>query len=189
MVCMLIEGGTDKHHPGQNLKDKRQSPKTKSPHKQLRENLYRGLLSGFLVLGLLKIGGGSEMCDVVWGGSRDVWQSVTGGGGKNWPKVAWRTLWTVPKTGSRMQNSVPLDQGTKLKPSQQRIAAINTLEAIADFSTTLAELLTIDLGLHVGLLKRKLRNPSNNNNNNYDNLYGAVTRPYRYKGASQTANL
>ena len=27
----------------------------------------------------------------------------------------------------------------------------------------------------------------NNNNNNYDNLYGAVTRPYRYKGASQTA--
>src|SRR6218665_889361 len=25
----------------------------------------------------------------------------------------------------------------------------------------------------------------NNNNNNYDNLYGAVTRPYCYKGASQ----
>jgi len=25
----------------------------------------------------------------------------------------------------------------------------------------------------------------NNNNNNYDNLYGAVTRPYRYKDASQ----
>ena len=24
-----------------------------------------------------------------------------------------------------------------------------------------------------------------NNNNNYDNLYGAVTWPYRYKGASQ----
>jgi len=23
------------------------------------------------------------------------------------------------------------------------------------------------------------------NNNNYDNLYGAVTRPYRYKGALQ----
>ena len=23
----------------------------------------------------------------------------------------------------------------------------------------------------------------NNNNNNYDNLYGAVTRPYCYKGA------
>jgi len=23
------------------------------------------------------------------------------------------------------------------------------------------------------------------NNNNYDNLYGAITRPYHYKGASQ----
>jgi len=30
-----------------------------------------------------------------------------------------------------------------------------------------------------GLLVRN----NNNNNNNYDNLYGAVTRPYRYKGA------
>ena len=29
---------------------------------------------------------------------------------------------------------------------------------------------------------------NNNNNNNYDNLYGAVTRPYRYKGASQATN-
>ena len=27
--------------------------------------------------------------------------------------------------------------------------------------------------------------PGNNNNNNYDNLYGAVTRPYCYKGALQ----
>src|SRR6218665_341921 len=26
------------------------------------------------------------------------------------------------------------------------------------------------------------------NNNNYDNLYGAVTRPNRHKGASQTTN-
>ena len=31
--------------------------------------------------------------------------------------------------------------------------------------------------------------PFNNNNNYYyDNLYGAVTRPYRYKGASQATN-
>src|SRR6218665_4223037 len=27
------------------------------------------------------------------------------------------------------------------------------------------------------------RPTATNNNNNYDNLYGAVTRPYRYKGA------
>src|SRR5688572_32953320 len=31
-------------------------------------------------------------------------------------------------------------------------------------------------------------NSSNNNNNNSDNLYGAVTQPCRYKGASQSTN-
>ena len=41
-------------------------PPDKSPRELLRENLYRGLFSGFFVLGLLKIGG-SEMCDVLWG--------------------------------------------------------------------------------------------------------------------------
>src|SRR6218665_2742160 len=40
----------------------------KRPREQLRENLYRGLLAGIVVLGLLKIGGGSEMCDVLLGG-------------------------------------------------------------------------------------------------------------------------
>jgi len=25
-----------------------------------------------------------------------VGRSVTGEGGKNWPKIAWRTLWTAP---------------------------------------------------------------------------------------------
>ena len=39
---------------------------------------------------------GSEICDVLSEGSRDVWQSVTGGGGQNWPNIAWRTLWTAP---------------------------------------------------------------------------------------------
>ena len=28
-----------------------------------------------------------------------------------------------------------------------------------------------------------------NNNNNYDNLYGAVTRPYRYKGDKHLVSL
>src|SRR6218665_963172 len=42
----------------------------KIPREQLRENLYRGLLSGYFILGLLKIGG-SEMCDVLLG-PRDV---------------------------------------------------------------------------------------------------------------------
>ena len=67
----------------------------KSPRTQLRENLYRGLLSGFFVLGLLKIGG-SEMCDVLLGGSRNVWQSVTRGV-KIGKKIVWRTLWTAPQ--------------------------------------------------------------------------------------------
>jgi len=29
---------------------------------------------------------------------------------------------------------------------------------------------------------------TSSNNNNYDNLYGAVTQPYHYKGASQALN-
>ena len=38
------------------------------------------------------------MCDILSGGSRDVWRSVTEGwGGKNWPKIVWHTLWTAPK--------------------------------------------------------------------------------------------
>ena len=82
--CILKEGGTDKNHPGQNLPDK-------STREQLRDNLYRGLLSWFFVLGLLKMGG--RRCVTYFWGSRDVWQSVTGG--KNWP-IAWRTLWTAP---------------------------------------------------------------------------------------------
>ena len=32
-------------------------------------------------------------------------------------------------------------------------------------------------------------NSDHNNINNYDNLYGAVTQPYRYKGALQATTL
>src|SRR6218665_2908536 len=64
--------GTDRNHPGQNLPDKIQKSQVKNPCEQLRENLYRGLLSGIFVLGLLKIGGGSEMCDVLLGVPRCV---------------------------------------------------------------------------------------------------------------------
>jgi len=39
---------------------------------------------------LLKIGG--PRCVTYLRGSRDVWQ----GGGQNWFKIAWHTLWTVP---------------------------------------------------------------------------------------------
>src|SRR6218665_62728 len=37
----------------------RQKTPDKNPREQLRENLYRGILSGFFVLGLLKVGGPS----------------------------------------------------------------------------------------------------------------------------------
>ena len=78
--------GTDKNHPGQNLPDKRQKPSDKNPREQLRGNLYRGLLSGFFVLGLLK-SGGSEMCDVLLGVPGCV-TKCDRGGGQNWSKIA-----------------------------------------------------------------------------------------------------
>ena len=48
------------------------------------------------------------------------------------------------------------------------------------------ELIKIDL-VFVELLNVKLS--YNNNKNNYDNLYGAVMRPYRYKGALQATTM
>jgi len=66
---MLPEGGTDKNYPDKTfqIKDPLTKPPDKNPRVQLRENLYKGLLSGFFVLGVLKIGG-SVMCDVLLGG-------------------------------------------------------------------------------------------------------------------------
>src|SRR6218665_3739555 len=51
--------GNGQNHP-------RQNPPGQNPREQLRENLYRGLLSGFFVLGILKVGG-SKMCVVLLG--------------------------------------------------------------------------------------------------------------------------
>ena len=66
--------GTDKTTPDKTFqtKDPLTEPPSKNPREKLRENFYRGLLSGFFALGLLKIGGGSEMCDVLLGESKDV---------------------------------------------------------------------------------------------------------------------
>ena len=66
----------------QNKTFQTKDPLTKAPDKsppQLRENLYRGLLSGFFVLGLLKVGG-FEMCDVLWGVPGCVTKCDSGGG-------------------------------------------------------------------------------------------------------------
>ena len=100
--------GTDKNHPGQNLPDKRppwQNPGSKNPANNWDRICTRWLLSGFFVLGLLEIGGGVRDVWRTFGGSRDVWRSVTGGRrGKNWPKIAWRTLWTAPYKITSMLN-------------------------------------------------------------------------------------
>ena len=64
--------GTDKNHPDVlswvvfQTKHPLTKPPDKNPREQLRQNLYKGALSGFFVL--LKIGWGSEMCDVLSGG-------------------------------------------------------------------------------------------------------------------------
>src|SRR6218665_3305253 len=58
--------GTDKKHPGQNLPDKRQNPRTKTPRTNEGEFVH-GAFVRFFVLGLLKMGGGSEICDVLLG--------------------------------------------------------------------------------------------------------------------------
>ena len=44
----------DKNHPDKTFQTK--DPRTKAPREQLRENLYRGLLSGFFELAVLKMG-------------------------------------------------------------------------------------------------------------------------------------
>src|SRR6218665_691990 len=70
--------GMDKNHPGQNLPDKR--PPDKKPREQLRQNLYKGALSGFFVLGLLKIGG-PRCVTYFFGGSPGMCDEVRQGGG------------------------------------------------------------------------------------------------------------
>src|SRR6218665_744979 len=86
---------------GNGQKPPRTKPPGQRPRKQLRENLYMGLLSGFFVLGLLKIGG-SEMCDVLLGGSRDVCQSVTGAVGSKLAKNSMKYFMDGPDGNSVM---------------------------------------------------------------------------------------
>jgi len=57
--------GMDKNHPEQNLPDKRvKDPLTKNPREQLRDNLYRGLLSGIFCTRPTKYG--EEVRDVTY---------------------------------------------------------------------------------------------------------------------------
>src|SRR6218665_1833877 len=79
--------GTDKiNHPGQNLPDKIPSDKTlgQKPPRTIETDFVQGgfCLHGYFVLGLLKIGGGSEMCDVLSGVPGCVTKCERGRGGK-----------------------------------------------------------------------------------------------------------
>ena len=63
----------DKNHSGQNLPDKRPLDKTpgQKPLRTIEREFVQGAFVRVFVLGLLKMGGGFDMCDVL-GGSRDV---------------------------------------------------------------------------------------------------------------------
>ena len=70
------------------------TPWTKTPWTIERKFVQGAFLRVFYTRSIKNRGGVRD----VWrtfGGSRDVWQSVTGG--QNWPKIAWRTLWTAPE--------------------------------------------------------------------------------------------
>jgi len=94
--------GTDKNHPGQNLPDKRPSDKRpgQKPPRTIQTEFVQAAFVRVFCTRPNKNRGWSEMWDVLsGGGSRDVWRSVTEGRGcKNWPKIAWHTLWTAPWT-------------------------------------------------------------------------------------------
>jgi len=89
---ILTEGGTDKNYHGQNLPDK-------TPEQKPREPLRGIFVQGVFVRTFCttKNRGVPRCVTYFKGGPQDVWQSVTGEGGKNWSKIAWRTLWTAPK--------------------------------------------------------------------------------------------
>jgi len=87
--CILTERGRTKTTPdktSQTWKDPLTKPRDKNPREQLRQNLHK---EAFVRIFCTKPSKNRV-------GVRDVWRSVAGGGGKNWPKIAWRTLWTAP---------------------------------------------------------------------------------------------
>jgi len=93
--CVLREGGMDKNHPEENLSDKTPGQK---PPRTIESEFVQGAFVRVFCTRPTKNRGVRDMWRT-FGGSRDVWQSVTEGeAGQNWPKIAWRTLWTAPHT-------------------------------------------------------------------------------------------
>jgi len=93
--CILTEEGSDKTTPDKTFQTK--DPPTKALGQRPPANNWERICTGGLCPGFCtrptKNRGVRDVWRTFWG-SRDVWQSVTGGGGQNWPKIALRTLWT-----------------------------------------------------------------------------------------------
>src|SRR6218665_2623135 len=88
----------DKNHPGQNLPDKRPltKPPGQKPPRTIEREFVKEAFVRVFVLGLLKIGGGAEMCDVLSGVPGCVTKCDKREGGQNWQKIAWGILWKAP---------------------------------------------------------------------------------------------
>ena len=71
------------------------TPWTKTPWTIERE-FVQGAFVRVFVLGLLKIGGGPRCVTYFFGVVPGC--VIEGEGGQNWPKIAWRTLWTASKS-------------------------------------------------------------------------------------------
>jgi len=90
--------GTDKSHPGQNLPDKRppdKPPGQKSPRTIETEFVQGGFCPGFCTRPS-KIGGFPRCVTYFRGVPGCVTKCGRGERSKNWPKIAWRTLWMAP---------------------------------------------------------------------------------------------
>ena len=79
--CIVTEGGTDKNQPGQ------------KPPRTIETEFVQGTFVRDFCTRPTKIRGGPRCVTYFRGVCDKVWQ---GEGGQNWPKIAWRTLWTAP---------------------------------------------------------------------------------------------
>ena len=71
-----------------------QNPRTKPPRTSKIEFVQGAFVRDFCTRPTKNWGVREVWC--TFGGSPDVWQSVTEGrGSQNWPKIAWHTFWTA----------------------------------------------------------------------------------------------
>ena len=98
--------GNGQNHPDKTFqtKDPLTKPSDKNPCEQLRENLYRGFCPGFLYYRPTKNWKGPRCVTYFWGEGPGMCDNVWQREGQNWPKIAWRTLWTAPYKKTRQND-------------------------------------------------------------------------------------